>query len=419
MVVAVDQPVSSQTLQRRWRRRVLGAVGALLGLLLVFGAVHWLLRPSVALSEIRVAEIRRGDIVDTINASGVVVPLREEQVASPVDTRVAKVHAKAGQVVAKGELLVTLDDHTVRLAIESLSEQMAQQDNLIEGQTLDLARTLKSLNSEIELMRLDLQSARVKYERFETLGAKGITSSADVMAAQLAVQRTEIQLRQLRESITDTRRATASRITGAKLQQSIYAKQLAQQRLLLERTEVRAPFAGMLSWLLADEGSSVATGQMVAKVSGLSQFRVEASVSDFYARFLSPGQAVRVIYSGQQLPGSVYLLLPESQDGAVKLLVDLAQPDHPLLRNKLRVEAHIVTAAQSNTLVVATGPAINGRGRQSLFVLKDGVAQKRSIDVGLSDGQSNQILAGAQAGERLIVSDTTRFKHLDQFRVSE
>jgi HlyD family secretion protein len=418
-VVLVDQPVSSQTLQRRWRQRAWLGVGALVGVVLLIWGVNRVLSPSVALSEIRVAEIRRGDIVDTVNASGVVVPLREQQVASPVDTRVAKVHAKAGQVVAKGDLLVTLDDHTVRLAIESLSEQMAQQDNLIEGQTLDLARTLKTLNSEIELLQLDLQSARVKHERFKTLGAKGITSSADVMAAQLTVQRTEIQLRQLRESIIDTRRATASRITGAKLQQSIYAKQLAQQRLLLERTEVRAPFAGMLSWLLADEGSSVAAGQMVAKVSGLSQFRVEASVSDFYARYLSPGQAVRVVYSGQELPGSVYLLLPESQDGTVKLLVDLAQPDHPLLRNKLRVEAHIVTAAQSNTLVVATGPAINGRGRQSLFVLNDGVAQKRVLDMGLSDGQSHQILSGAKAGERLIVSDTTRFNHLNQFRISE
>jgi HlyD family secretion protein len=140
-------------------------------------------------------------------------------------------------------------------------------------------------------------------------------------------------------------------------------------------------------------------------------------VSDFYARFLSAGQPVRIGYSGQALDGTVHLILPEIQDGTLKLLINLAQPDHALLRDKLRVDVNIVTAEKSDVLLLDSGVALNGQGRQALYVIRDGVAQKRTLDLGLSDGAQVEIRSGAQVGERVIVSETTSFKHLERIRV--
>jgi HlyD family secretion protein len=181
---------------------------------------------------------------------------------------------------------------------------------------------------------------------------------------------------------------------------------------------VRAPFDGILSWVLADEGASVAAGQLVAKVSKLHSYRVEATVSDFYARYLSPGQRVRVGYSGQVLDGRVQTVLPEIVDGTVKLRVDLDQPGHPILRNKLRVDVNIVTDSKPDALVVDAGPAFNGRGPQDAFVVDGGIARKTSVAIGLGDGRTVEVLSGARAGDRLIVSDTSQFKHLDHIRIT-
>ena len=170
--------------------------------------------------------------------------------------------------------------------------------------------------------------------------------------------------------------------------------------------------------MLADEGASVAAGQLVAKVSGANNFGVEASLSDFHARALSPGQAVRVELGSQELTGKVSTILPEIQNGTVKLLVALDQPDHPMLRHKLRVEVSVITAQKADTLVVKGGVAFNGSGRQTLFVVKDGVARKTTLDVGASDGKQVELLAGAQVGDHIVISDVKRFKDLDQFRVS-
>ncbi len=414
----MDQPIDTRVLARRRHARGLTLAGAFAALATAAWGVNRLVSPSVALDQLRVSEVHRGSIANTINAAGVVIPISETQVSSPIQSRVARVVARPGQEVKAGELLLELDDTALRVAVDNLREQVAQQENRVESLQLAMDQKLKQVASDIELMQLDLESAQVKLGRYERLGKTGAFSASDLDAARLAVKRSEIELRQKRESVADTRQATATDMEGARLQKSIYEKQLAQQQELLAQTRVRAPFDGMLSWVLADEGASVTAGQLVAKVSRLHSYRIEATVSDFYARYLSPGQVVRVGYSGQVLTGRVQTVLPEIVDGTVKLRVSLDQPGHPLLRNKLRVDVNIVTDSKPDALVVDAGPAFNGRGPQEAFVVNGDEARKVPVDMGLGDGKDVEILSGAHVGDHLIVSDTSQFKRLDHIRIT-
>lgn len=414
----MDQPVSQLAINRRRRIQLAAGVALLATLCATAWAINRAVRPAIAAADIRVAEVRRGAIANTINASGVVIPVHEELVSSPIQTYVAKVHAKLGQQVKAGELLLQLDDKAIRLALDGVKEQLAQQDNRIVGLTLEMEQKRKQLAASIELLELDLQSTQVKWQRYQTLRKSGAVSGEDMLTAELNVKRTEIQLRQQRELIEDGKRATGSAIDGARLQQAILRKQLEQQQLLLAQASVRAPFAGMLTALMAEEGASIATGQLVAKVSELNNYRIEATLSDFHARALETGQAVRVEHNGKQLAGTLQTILPEIQNGAIKLLVALAQPNDPLLRNKMRVDVNIVTEQKAGALVADSGAAFNGRGRQPVFVLRDGVAYKTVVDLGASDGKSVEIVAGARLGERIIVSDVSRFKDVDSIRIT-
>ncbi len=414
----MDQPLSAQTLLRRKRQALLPGLLAVA----VLAALAWVLnrsiRPSLALAEVVVAEVHRSAIANTVNATGLVMPSKEEQVTSPIATRVTRVHVKAGQQVAAGELLLSLDNQTLQLGVEGLREQLGQQDNKLAVLSLDLDQKRKQITSTMELLDLDLRSAQVKWARYQEFKDSGTISRNELLAAELAVQRAEIQLRQQRELIEDTRRTTQSLIEANRLQKAMLQKQLNQQLAQLAQTQVRAPFAGLLTWLLADEGASVTSGQLVARVSELHNFGVEASLSDLHARSLAAGQAVRVEQGGQTLAGTVQTVLPEIQNGTVKLLVRLDQPNHPLLRHKLRVDVNIVTESKADTLVAAQGPAFNGRGRQGIFVIRGGVAQRSQIEIGLSDGKLVEVVSGAQPGDRLIISDLSRFKDIDRLRIT-
>ena len=415
----MDQAINPSIIKRR-RHATLAAIGA--GLAFACAAVWGVNRavaPSASAGELNIAEIKLGSIADTIGATGIVVPVHEEQVPSPIQTRVAKVHARPGQQVSAGTLLLELDSQSVKLELERLKEQLAQQDNRIQTLRLEQEQKRKQLASSIELLQLDLQSTRAKLQRSQTLRQYGGVSAEDLLTSELNVKRNEIQLRQQQEQIEDLRHATASNIEGAQLQQSILRKQLAQQEELLARTQVRAPFDGMLTWLLQDEGASVASGQLVARVSDLHNYRVEATLSDFHARRIEPGQPVVVEQGALQLQGKVQTILPEIQDGTVKLLVALEQPNHPQLRNKLRVDANIIAANKASALVVARGPAFNGRGQQAIFLVDGSTARKTMLNIGASDSKQVEIVSGARAGDRIVISDTTRFKDYDSIRIAQ
>ena len=415
----MDTIIAPDIIARRKRKSLL-AVAALLATLSVTAwAINRAVSPSVDASNVSIATVRSGSIANTINASGIVIPVHEELVSSPIQTRVAKVHAKLGQQVQAGELLLDLDNRTIQLAIDSLKEQLAQQENRILALTLEMDQKRKQLTSAIELLQLDLEATRVRLGRFQTLRKAGGVSAEDLLTAELNVKRNEIQLRQHHEQLEDNKRVTNSNIEGARLQKSILQKQLQEQQQLLAQTQVRAPFAGMLTWLLADEGASVNTGQLVAKVSELNNYKVEASLSDFHARVLNAGQKVLVEQGNTRLQGEVQTVLPEIQNGTVKLLVTLAEPHHTILRNKLRVEVNIITEQKQHTLLADSGPAFNGRGPQDLFVVRDGIAHKTTLNIGASDGKAVEILSGARAGDQLIISDTSRYKDRDSVRVAQ
>ncbi|THC46170.1 efflux RND transporter periplasmic adaptor subunit [Massilia sp. Mn16-1_5] len=414
----MDQALDPAFLLRRRRLRLFAGALLLAGLLAAGWGLNRVLRPSVDAADIVVSIVRRGDVAHTVNAAGLVIPVHEEVVASPAASRVAKVHAKPGQQVAKGELLLELDDREIRLALDRLQEQLAQQENRIAALALERDQKHKQLTSSIELLELDLLSARARHDRNQKLRQSGLVSGEDLLGAELAVKRTEIQLRQQREQVVDNRRASAGSVDAARLQKEILQKQIAQQERLLAQAHVRAPFGGMLTSLVQEEGASVGAGQLLARVSELNNYRVEATLSDFHARLLAPGQPVRVEQNGELLAGRVHTILPEIQNGTVKLLVDLAQPHNPLLRNKMRVDVNIVTAEKKGVLVLDAGAAFNGSGPQPAFQVAGGMARKTQLRLGGGDGKLLEVVAGARAGERFIVSDTSAYAQQDNIRIS-
>jgi HlyD family secretion protein len=414
----MDQAISHAQLRRRTHIALAISAVLLAGACVSVWALNRVLRPSVASADIVVAQVRRGNVDNTIEAAGVVIPVHEEVVTSPGASRIARVHAKPGQQVRAGELLLELDDRTIRLALEALKEQLAQQDNRVVTLRLEMEQKLKQTASAIELLEIDLQAARVRHERNQKLRTSGIVSGEDLMTAELNVKRAGIGLRQQRELLLDTRRGTASAIAAAGLQQAILQKQIVQQEVLLAQTRVCAPFAGMLTFLVEEAGASVAAGQLVARVAELNNYRVEATLSDFHASLLASGQAVHIVQNGASLDGTIHTVLPEIQNGTIKVLVDLARPHDAMLRNKMRVDVHVVTARRANVLVLDSVGAFNGRGAQEAFAVRDAVATKTMLTLGAGDGRVVEVATGAREGDAFIVSSTSSFKDHATFRIT-
>ena len=414
----MDQPLQPQHLRRRRGMRL--AVGLLLAATTAGAAwaLQHQMRPSISLAEMLIGDVQRGAISNAINGAGLVVPAHEEMIVSPTQTRVLRVLARAGQQVKAGQPLLQLDDRALRLASDTLHEQIAQQDSRLNALAQELEQKRKQIVAATELLELDLKSARARLARFRALREHGAVSGEDMLTAELNVQRIEIQLRQQQEQLADARRSSDTAIHSARLDREILRKQLAQQQHQLDQAQVRAPFDGMLSFVQSEEGSHVQAGQTVARLFRQHDWQVEVSLSDLHARSVQPGQPVRLEQGTQRLEGQVRTVLPEIQNGTMKLLVSLDQPSHPALRNRLRLDAYIVTGAKPDVLVVPLGPGLAGRGRQPVWRIAGDRATKIDADFGMSDGRAIEVVGGLRKGDRLIVSDMKRYEHLDELRIT-
>lgn len=143
----MDLALDPALIKRRLRHKVLLVAALLATLCLAAWGVNRVVGRSVEASGLMLAQVRVGNIANTINASGIVIPVHEELVSSPIQTHVAKVHAKPGQQVRAGELLLELDERAVVLALDSIREQLAQQENRIAALALELSQKRKQTAS--------------------------------------------------------------------------------------------------------------------------------------------------------------------------------------------------------------------------------------------------------------------------------
>jgi len=375
------------------------------------------IRPSLDRDEIRTARVERGAVSASISAAGHVVPLQEQVISALFDSEIVAVVATAGTEVEPGQAILRLDARTLGLESAELREELALQQNLRRGEHQSLAQSLDTSRSRLELLAIDLESRRAKLSRFQTLAKDGAVASDQLFEAELAVQRTVVEMRQLERAMTHAQQAAATQLERIALETSILRGQLNEKERQIAACTVTAPRSGVVTWALEQIGSRVNSGMPLARVADLSRFRVEAQVSDFFASRLASGLPARVEVGKESLDARVSAILPTVEGGQITLQIELEAPSHPALRPRLRVEVEVITGQVADTLALKNGPAIGSDSRQTVYRIQDGMATRTSVLFGISSRHRVQVLEGLEEGDEVILSDTRDIAHLESIRV--
>lgn len=414
----MDQPLSSAKLSSQRNKRRLQTISALLAVVAILYSINWLFTPSASRSSMRTAKVELGSITATINASGIVVPAGEETLSSETNSRIVKVLAQPGQKVTQGTPILQLETRSLDLSIENINETIALKETRINARKLNSKKTINEINSRHQLLEVELERHSSKASRLKQLSSSGAAAKHDLLDAQLNVKRAKIEISQLKQSIQDIISTTDAEIEGLLLEKSILNKSLLEQQRLLARSTITAGREGILSWLKNEEGASVSIGEPLAKVSDSLNFRVEASLSDFYAPQLKPGMNVTVSYNDLRLKGELETLSPTIENGVMKLIVKLDKPNNPQLHQNIRVDVGLITAQADQVNTLSKGPFINGKGLQEIFVIHDDVAVRTQVEVGLSNKDNYQIVHGVNPGDEVIISDVSNYIHLKEFLIN-
>lgn len=109
---------------------------------------------------------------------------------------------------------------------------------------------------------------------------------------------------------------------------------------------------------------------------------------------------------------------PEVVNGEVAARLRFKDTQPPGLRQNQRLSARIVMDTRRDVLNVERGPFLEQGGGQSAYVMDGNIAVKRRIRTGVSSLGAVEILDGANAGDRIVVSGSDQFGDAERIRIS-
>ncbi|MFN0123577.1 MAG: efflux RND transporter periplasmic adaptor subunit [Blastocatellia bacterium] len=412
-------------LNQNYRRRQIAQriviVAAFLGLI-VTAAVSlpgWL-KPSIARARINTARADSGPLEATITASGLVTPEFEQVLSSPVNARILKILKRPGAVLTPGEPILQLDLNESRLALEKLAQQIALKQNAEDKARLDLENTLNDLQSRWEIKQLEFKSAEAATARNRTLHAEGLLSKERLREIELVEERTGFEVRQLDEAKRNAQKSTQTHLAGLALEMKTLEQERAEAQRQLELATTKADRAGVLTWVVNEEGATIQKGAILARIADLRSFRVEATVSDLHASRLATGQNVTIKINDSALPGAIARINPAVTGGVIPLVISLENKASELLRANLRVDVLIATERRDKVLRIRKGPfanGANGAGASEVFVVRGNVAIKTPVRLGLASFDHYEVMQGLIEGDEVIISDMSEYLHAREVKL--
>ncbi len=418
MTRRVDRPLAPEVTRQQTRRRL--AMGGT-ALSLAVGGYLWLpglLSPSVRRDDLRTSIVERGPVDAAISATGQVVAEVEQVITSPVEARVLRVRERPGAKLAAGQPILELDVSQARLTVDKLSQDLAIKANAQAQSRLTLKKSLIDLEGRAEVKALQLASLEAQLERDRQLSAQGLLSQELLKKSELATAQAGIELKQLRAERDNAQESTRTQLAGLDLEIEKLRKDEREAARQLDLASPRADRAGVLTWVITEEGISVTKGQALARVADFSSFRVDASVSDVHAKRLAIGQPAIVRIGEERLEGTVAAINPTVSNGVITAAIALTERSSPLLRSNLRVDVEIVTARRPETLRVRRGPFATGEGTQPVFVVRGPRLERQSVTFGIASVDYFEVTAGLMPGDNVVISDMREYARLQRIRLN-
>lgn len=378
------------------------------------------IKKSGTYDDFHIAQVERGDIQNTLTATGTVTPSFEREINAPVNTEIKKVILPKGKLVNSGDLIMELDQEFTQLEYDKLSDELELRRNDIDKLKLTYDKDLKDLEYQDQIKNLQLSQLEADVADKQRLLKIGGATKEDVERAQLQLEVAEIEKKILENNLEYSTKTNVNDKKNLELEFKIQEKRLAELRRKLKETSVRAPINGVITWINEDIGRTVSEGEPLVRIADLSSYIIEATSSDRNAERINVGMPVNVRINNNNLKGEIVTILPAVENNTVGFIVELENSNADFLRPNMRAEVFLITDEKKDVLKIKNGAAFRGASNIDIFVIRGGKAEKTRITRGLSNSDFIEIASGnVKEGDRLIISETTDYDHLDEFEIKK
>src|SRR5882757_4244467 len=276
----MDTEITQEVTTQRKRKTI---VIVLIIAAIVFGLV-WILRAtlksSIKKSEITTAVVETGNIENTLNATGEVLPEFEEILTSPINASIKKVIMDAGNKVNAGQSILTLDKSATETDFEKLKFQLESKQNEIKKLKLDLNKSFYDIQSNNDIKKLRIDNLADAVENAKRLFKAGGGTREGIEQAELNLKVAQLEKKQLENEVKNKQQTMQIEIKEAEIAADILMNDLKQLQHKLDLANIIATRAGVVTYVNKNIGANVREGESLARIADLGSFKIQGSISD-------------------------------------------------------------------------------------------------------------------------------------------
>jgi len=413
----MDTEITAEVVQQKRKKGIIYGLIAVAIIVVCILLIRAWLGSSVNASEISTAKVEIGNVENTLNATGEVLPEFEEVITSPINASIKNVVTDAGGKVKAGQSILTLDKSASENDYAKMKFQLETKKNEISKLKLDLEKSYYDIQSNNDIKQLRIGNLTDAVENAKRLYKAGGGTREDIEQAELNLKVAQLEKKQIENEIKSKQKTMQLEEKEAEIAAAIQQNDLNELQRKLNLANVVATRSGVVTYVNKNIGANIKEGETLARIADLSSFKVTGSLSDNYLDQLHNGMLVIVRFNDIELRGTVSNVYPSVQNGIITFDVQLEERNNKQLRPNMKVDVYLVTAVHNKVMRVANGPAFKGASPQDIFVLSNGKAEKRTVHTGLSNFDFVELKDGVKPGDVVITSDMTEFKNSKELTV--
>ena len=405
-----DVVLAPPSKRRFWITAAVVAIG--LAAVLAYGLprfVRWSqAEAAVPLDRLRIAEVRRGDLIRDVSVQGRVVAAVSPTLFASADGTITLL-VESGAEVSEGDSVAIVDS-------PELDNRLDQERSSLESQQIDLERQQISTRQQqltsqknVDLALVALTAAEREKRRADLSFAQQVIPEIDLEKAQDELASAELSYEHAVQDLELESERLLFELRTRELEverQALLVRDL--ERQVAELT-IRSPVTGIVGNLQVDQKEAVSRNQAVMAVVDLTAFEVEANVPESYADDLGLGMQAEVFVGPAVNTAELVAISPEIVDNQVTTRLRFTSGTPPGLRQNQRLTTRILLENISETLVVERGQFLESGAGRIAYVIDDGIARRRDITVGARGLGEVEVVSGLDVGDQIIITSYDAF----------
>lgn len=364
-------------------------------------------------------QVEQGPLKLTVSGFGELRSKFARVITATDSAQVEDVLYQPGSRVNADTVILRLSNPALEQALNRARLALARQHASFEALKLGHKRELLNLESQLTLLSSERDSALLREQAEQQLVKQGIVSELDYKRSQLAVGQLTQRVALARQQLTQTEalHQQALQVERELVQEFEVSFQAA--KAAVDKLQVTAGIDGMLQQLDVTQGQAVQLGARLALVGSDTQLLADLQVPEREASRIQIGQPAEINTFVSKVAARVNRINPIVNNGRVMVELELTGELPSNARPALTIEGDIVTEQLDDTLYMRRSSFLAANSTQQLFVLSNNQTEviKSQFEFGTLAGDNIVIRTGASAGDTVVISDLSDFKHLTSVKL--